>query len=57
MRFGADSGWGHPEQNYEMQTGPQWDKRGWWWSKKDTFPVEQQAPKLNYQSVAKAWLR
>ena len=58
MRFGADSGWGHPEQNYEMPTAyPQWDPKGWWWAKPATYPVEQQAPKLNYQSVAKAWRR
>jgi hypothetical protein len=45
-----------PTQNYEAKTAyPQWDNGGWWWPKPASYPVEQQAPKLNYQSVAKAW--
>ena len=57
-RFGPDSSWGYPEQNFEMQTAfPQRAKEGWWWDKPGTYPVEQQAPKPNYQSVAQAWKR
>jgi hypothetical protein len=58
MRFGRETDWGLPPQNYEAATKyPQWDPKGWWWLKDATYPVEQQAPKLNYQSVAKAWGR
>ena len=57
MRFGPDSSWGLPKQNYQAATKfPVWDPKGWWWQKDDKYPIEQQAAKLNYQSVAKAWL-
>lgn len=56
MRFGPDTSWGLPKQNHQAETKyPQWDRQGWWWGKPATYPVEQQAPKLNYHSVAKAW--
>ncbi len=56
MRFGSDSGWGWPRQNYQAQTKyPVWDPKGWWWQQGATYPVEQQTAKLNYQSVVKAW--
>jgi hypothetical protein len=56
MRFGPNISWGLPKQNYQAQTKfPSWDPKGWWWGKPATYPVEQQAPKLNYRSVAKAW--
>jgi hypothetical protein len=56
MRFGPDGSWGLPKQNYQARTKyPQWDPNGWWWQKDATYPVEQQTPKANYQSVAKAW--
>ncbi|MGY3035081.1 hypothetical protein ACVIIV_004251 [Bradyrhizobium sp. USDA 4354] len=55
-RFGPDSSWGLPKQNYEAKTAyPQWDPKGWWWQQPASYPVEQQAPKLNYLSAAKAW--
>ena len=56
LRFGPDTSWQFPAHNYEATTSyPQWDPKGWWWEKSATFPVEQQAPKLNYQSVRNAW--
>jgi hypothetical protein len=56
MRFGPESSWGLPKQNHQATTKfPVWDPKGWWWQKEGSYPVEQQAPKLNYQSVAKAW--
>ncbi|WP_157644272.1 hypothetical protein [Bradyrhizobium sp. WSM2793] len=56
MRFGPDSSWGFPKQNFQADTTyPQWDPSGWWWPKAATYPVEQQAPKLSYRSVARAW--
>ncbi|KZL17364.1 hypothetical protein [Pseudovibrio sp. WM33] len=58
MRFGPDTGWGRPSTNGKAATKyPMWDNRGWWWGKPAEYPVEQQAPKLNYSSVAKAWKR
>lgn len=62
MRFGPDSTWGRPQKNGEANTQfPVWDNNngnnGWWWAKKASYPVEQQAPKMNYQSVADAWGR
>jgi hypothetical protein len=56
MRFGPDSTWGLPKQNYEATTKfPVWDPNGWWWQKDGKYPVEQQVPKLNFRSVASAW--
>ena len=56
MRFGRDSHWGLPKQNFDWETKyPLWDPKGWWYEKSGKYPVEQQAPKENYQSVAKAW--
>lgn len=55
MRFGPDNDWKLPAQNYKATTKfPVWDPNGWWWGKDATYPVEQQAPKLNYGSVRKA---
>jgi hypothetical protein len=55
-RFRPDSSWPYPPQNFEAKTKfPVWDPNGWYWQKDATYPVEQQAPKMNYQSVAKAW--
>jgi hypothetical protein len=56
MHFGSDSSWGLPKLNYQAKTKfPVWEPKGWWWQKEGTYPVEQQAPKRNYQSVAKEW--
>ncbi|GLS20184.1 hypothetical protein GCM10007874_32010 [Labrys miyagiensis] len=56
MRIESDTGWGWPKQNYQARTKfPVWDPNGWYWQQEATYPVEQQAPKLNYRSVAKAW--
>ncbi|KZL18278.1 hypothetical protein PsAD2_02670 [Pseudovibrio axinellae] len=56
MRFNPDTSWGRPATNSMANTKfPVWDNNGWWWGKSASYPVEQQAPKLNYASVAKAW--
>ena len=56
MRFGADSSWGWPKENHQADTKyPVWDPKGWYWQQSAKYPVEQQVPKLNYRSVAKAW--
>ncbi|MBS0520228.1 MAG: hypothetical protein JSR90_16145 [Proteobacteria bacterium] len=56
LRFGPDSDWGWPRQNHPAHTAyPVWDPKGWWWLKEATYPVEQQAEKMTYQAVAKAW--
>lgn len=56
MRFGKDTDWGRPSADGWAKTKyPYWDPKGWWWGKDATYPVEQQAPKPNYASVAKAW--
>lgn len=56
LRFGPDSAWGRPRQNHPAPTRyPVWDPRGWWWLKEATYPVEQQAEKMGYRSVATAW--
>jgi hypothetical protein len=55
-RFHADSSWQYPPKNFQANTKfPVWDPKGWYWQKDATYPVEQQAPKLAYQAVAKAW--
>jgi hypothetical protein len=56
MRFGPDTDWGKPSKNYLAPTRfPWWDQLGNFHVGTGTFPVEQQRPKLNYASVAKAW--
>jgi hypothetical protein len=54
--FGPDSTWARPETNYRAQTRyPVWDPKGWWWQQAATYPVEQQAEKASYASVARVW--
>jgi hypothetical protein len=56
LRFGPDRDWGRPPQNYRAGTKyPVWDPKGWWWQKEATYPIEQQAEKPAYRSVANAW--
>jgi hypothetical protein len=56
MRFGPDTGWGRPSTNFQATTYfPQWAQNGKPYRATGQYPVEQQQPKLNYASVAKAW--
>jgi hypothetical protein len=56
MRFGSDTEWGRPPKNFQATTYfPGWGAGGKVEKWKGTYPVEQQRPKLNYASVAKAW--
>ena len=56
MRFGSDTEWGKPSKNFPAKTYfPGWNKDGKLEKWQGTYPVEQQRPKLNYASVAKAW--
>ena len=56
MRFGPDTEWGRPRKNYLATTYfPQWAQNGKPYRVAGQYRVEQQRPKLNYASVAKAW--
>ena len=56
MRFGPDTGWRRPSNNFQATTYfPGWGAGGKVEKWQGTYPVEQQRPKLNYASVAKAW--
>ena len=55
-KFGPDTTWPFPNANFRADTSyPVWNPEGFYWRATGVYPVEQQAPKPNYQSVATAW--